>query len=257
MLCSTTRIVLPCRLRSRMRSARCVMSVGIHTTGRLVEEQDGRVSDQQRGQLEQLALAVGQVAGRFVSEAGDPHEIQKLHGTAPFAHRAGQAHHAAQPALLALGRDQHVLQHGQAREQTGQLERATDAEPEHPVGRCVGDLGALEVHLTVLDALVAGDHVEQGRLARPIGADQAVDLTLVDLEVTQRQGGDTSVGLGDALDLDQIAHCAAPATPPGTLASRSADALSAALTRRRSSNALTPGTTPRGMMRMTTRNSTP
>ena len=53
-------------------------------------------------------------------------------------------------------------------EQARQLERAPDAELEHPVGRRVGDLGAAEAHLTLLDPFVPGDDVEQRCLASKV-----------------------------------------------------------------------------------------
>ena len=176
--------------------------------------------------------------------------------------RASAAHHPAQPALLALGGDEHVLQHGQPGEQPRELEGPPDAELEHAIGRGVGDVVALEADLAALDALVAGDHVEERRLARPVGADQPVDLSFTDLQVAEVERLNTAVGLTDAGDLDQIAHHAAPATPPGIGVSRPSASRSpvyawTARVRRRSSRSLIPGTTPRGNTRMTTRKRTP
>ena len=214
MLCSTTRIVLPARLSSLIRSARWPDQRRVDAAGGLVEQQDRRVGDQQRRELEQLALAVGQVAGRLVGEPRDPDELQQLHRVALLALRPGAPQHPAQPALLALRGDQHVLQHRQAGEQPRELERASDPELEHPVGWRVGDLGAAEVNLALLDALVAGDHVEQRRLARAVGADQPVDLALVDVEVAALQRVDAAVGLRDAPDLDQVRPSRGPRDAP-------------------------------------------
>ena len=126
---------------------------------------------------------------------------------------ARQAGDAAQPPLLTLSGDQHVLQHRQPREHARQLEGATDAEPEHTVRRAVGDVLAPQADLALLHALITGDDVEERRLARAVRADQAVDLTLVDLECTTVQRLDAAVGLDHPADLDQGAHRVAPAIP--------------------------------------------
>ena len=229
----------------------------VHAARGLVEQQHARVGDEQRGELEQLALAVGERAGRVGGQGGDADEVQQLHGPALLGRRAGAAGQAAQPALLALGGHEHVLEHGQAREEPRELEGAPDAEAEHAVRRGVGDVGAAEAHLTLLDALIAGDDVEQGRLARAVGPDQPVDLALADLEVAGRQRLDPAEGLRDPGDVEQRAHRATPATSGRGALSRGSAARTARAARRRCHNPVRLGTTPRGSSRITSRNRTP
>ena len=259
MLCSTTTIVFPAAVELGDAIGEVADEGRVHAAGRLIEEQDGRIGDKQGGQLQQLALPVGEVAGGLVGQPRDADEVQQIHGPPLLGRRARAAQDPAEPALVALGGDEQVLQDGETHEQARELEGAPDAEVEHAVGRSVGDLVAAIAHGALLDALIAGDDIEERRLAGSVGADQAVDLALVDLQVTLRQGRDAAVVLADALDLDEVRHRAAPATPPGTWPSRSPGTAPrpAARARRRSSSSATPGTTPRGRTRMTARKSTP
>ena len=73
----------------------------VDAAGRLVEQQDRRVGDQQRRQLEQLALTVGQVAGRLVRQPGDPDELEQLQsrGASPLRNRRDASRRAASPRL--------------------------------------------------------------------------------------------------------------------------------------------------------------
>ena len=112
----------------------------VDAAGRLVEQQDVRVGDQQRGELEQLALTVGEVRGRLVREPRDADEVEQLHRPPPLAERAGQPRDPAQPALLALRRHEHVLEHREPGEQPRELESPPDPELEHPVRRGVRDV---------------------------------------------------------------------------------------------------------------------
>ena len=159
----------------------------VHAAGGLVEEQDRGVGDEQGGQLQQLALAVGEVAGGLMGQPRDADELQQLRRATLLTRRASATQDGAEPPLIALRGHQQVLQDGEAHEQPGELERTADAEVKDAIGRSVGDVVAAEAHRALLDALIAGDDVEQGRLARAVGADQAVDLALVDLQPAVRQ----------------------------------------------------------------------
>src|SRR5207244_8610240 len=163
----------------------------------------------------------------LVRQPCEPDELEQLHRAPMLRERAGPAQHACKPALLALGGDEHVLEHRQAPEQPGELERPPDAKPEHPVGRGVSDLHAVEAHLALLDALIAGDDVEQRRLARAVGTDQAVDLPVADRQAAVRQGTYAAERLRDAADFEQRAHRTAPAMSRRTAGSRAAPGSSA------------------------------
>ena len=84
-------------------------------------------------------------------------------------------------ALLAALLDH--LQHGadvlldrQAAEDRGFLRQIADAEPRAPVHRHRGDVEAVDLDRALVDRHQAGDHVETGRLAGAVGAEQADGL---------------------------------------------------------------------------------
>ena len=58
-------------------------------------------------------------------------------------------------------------------------------------------------HLVVLGAKHAADGAKQGRLARTVGADDGVLLTLLDLERDVEEGPEAAVPGGDVVELEQ------------------------------------------------------
>ena len=84
-------------------------------------------------------------------------------------------------ALLAalLDHFQHgadVLLDSQAAEDRGFLRQIADAEPRAAVHRHRGDVEAVDLDRAFVDRHQAGDHVEAGRLAGAVGAEQADGL---------------------------------------------------------------------------------
>src|ERR1700751_4703162 len=108
MLCSTIRNVLPAAFSSRLRSAMWLTRERVTPPAGLPRE-----------------VTAG--PGHLGVVPRDADELQLLH-RAP----AGRG-------VPAAGRDQHVLQHGQAGEDPGQLEGPADSEGEDPVRGDVGD----------------------------------------------------------------------------------------------------------------------
>ncbi len=66
-----------------------------------------------------------------------------------------------------------VVLHGQAAEDRGLLRQVADAEPRAAVHRHGGDVEAVDLDRPLVDRHEAGDHVEAGRLAGAVGAEQA------------------------------------------------------------------------------------
>jgi hypothetical protein len=132
-----------------------------------------------------------------VGQAGDTDEVQPLHGGAHLTRRRHRARKSAQPALVALGGDQHVLQHGDAGEDTGELEGSANAQGEDPVGALVGDVAVLKEHRTLIGLDVAGHNVKEGGLARTVGSDQSGDAALLHLERTEVEGLHAAEGARD------------------------------------------------------------
>jgi hypothetical protein len=92
---------------------------------------------------------------------------------------------------------QHVLPHTHAAEQRQVLKGAADAQFGYTVtGQTLQRL-PVKHDGAALEVVQAGQAVEQGGLAGPVGADQADDLTRVDLEGNAVQGDDTAEAHAD------------------------------------------------------------
>jgi hypothetical protein len=103
--------------------------------------------------------------------------------------------------------DHHVLERRHLGEQPDVLEGARDAGLGHLVHRGRGVGLAAELEAAAVGRVQAGDHVEEGGLAGAVGADQAVDLALVDGDADVRQGLQAAEALVDALaPRDDVAH---------------------------------------------------
>ena len=106
--------------------------------------------------------------------------------------------------------DHDVLGHGEIGEGLELLEGARDAAAGDAVGPQAGDLAAVEEDAAGVGRLEAGDQVEQRRLAGAVGADDAEDLALVDIEGDVGVGGEAAEALGHAFDVEQQAHVRLP-----------------------------------------------
>src|SRR5439155_5785577 len=104
----------------------------------------------------------------------------------------------------------HVLDQREAAERAWDLEGAADAEVDDPMRRLAGDLASGEPDRAAGGRQRPGDYVEDGALAGAVGADQAQDLALVDLERHGVDGGEATEPLGQALDLQQGARSRRP-----------------------------------------------
>src|SRR3546814_4310857 len=88
-------------------------------------------------------------------------------------------------AVLAVGCDHEVLQHGQTVELVGDLEGAHQAAGEALVRRQQRDVLAEELDAPVIGPQRTGDEVEQRGLAGAVGADQAGAADLRDRKSTR------------------------------------------------------------------------
>ena len=91
-----------------------------------------------------------------------------------------------------------VLQHRQAIEWTRDLVGARQALPANAVGRPSGTGLTTQQHRALGRLVMAGDHVDEGRLARTVGAEQAQNLAAVQIKVHPIQGADTGKLLAQA-----------------------------------------------------------
>src|SRR2546429_2379757 len=169
---------------------RSVQERPVHACGGLVEEDERRLPHQDAHELEELLLAVREVARVLVTELFELHEAQQL-----------------ERALAGRGEvvtrdDEEVLQRGELGEDADQLEGPPDPLLRDLPGLEPVDAPAAKDHPTLVAALHARDAVEERRLARAVGADQAVDPARLEPERDAVHGGDAAEALLEALDLE-------------------------------------------------------
>src|SRR2546425_9726946 len=78
--------------------------------------------------------------------------------------------------------EQDVVEHGQTSQRTRYLKRADEPTLRDPIGRCTVDATLLELDRSPLSREKARDHIEERRLASPIGADQCGDRAALDVK---------------------------------------------------------------------------
>ena len=189
-----------------------------HAGGRLVEQQHRGAGAQAADDFQVAQLAEGQVAGVRagpVRQADRTQQAQRL-GFQPFFFRAehGRTYGGPQRPRVSLDvqAGQHVLQHRQAGYRAWLLERPRDARA-HQLVRCRAD----QFPVAVGDRAGVGrdepaEDPERGRLARAVGAHQAVHLARLDGEGGVGYRLDPAVLLGDPADHECVIHW--PALPP-------------------------------------------
>ena len=126
---------------------------------------------------------------------------------APRVQQHGAEHAGAGTHVAA---DHHVLDRAQVGEQADVLERARQAGIGHFMRLLARHGLTIEGAGAVLRDIQAGQHVEQRGLARAVGADQAVDLALLNVEADVRQGLQAAEAFAQSLGLQQFAHAASP-----------------------------------------------
>ena len=124
---------------------------------------------------------------------------------------------------MCLTTDHDVLGGRELVEELGVLERARHAD-QHRVARLAPDqLAAVAAHRAGLGSVVAGERVEQRRLAGPVGTDDRLDRAFEHVERDGVDRGQAAEALGDLAYLQQ-AHAVptplrrrrhAPAKPRG------------------------------------------
>ena len=153
---------------------------------RLVEQQHRGAVDQRPRQRNPLPLATGQRARLVLVTTGELDQ---------FEHFADAPGHfgLADPAAAQSERD--VLPDGEVVEEGVALEDGVDVAA---VRRHIGDVLAVQRHLTVGRVDEAADHPQRRGLAAAGRTQQGEELTRRDVEVQVAYGGTVAVGLGDA-----------------------------------------------------------
>src|SRR4051812_21535741 len=106
------------------------------------------------------------------------------------------------PALLAMADEGHldVLRHAHGREGLCDLEGAPDTPAETLARRERRDLGAVEEDASPVRAELSADHVEHGRFAGPVRADDRKHLAPFQPEADLTRRHHAAEGLAQALD---------------------------------------------------------
>ena len=201
--------------------------------GRLVEQQHLRPGEQHPGQFDHLLRTSREGGGRGTRpfgqiEGGEQGRnlVRELRRPAPGAFRTA--------AVGGFRPDQHIVEHVEVREDAGRLKGPGDAEPGDPVRLPAGpgDRRVADHELAVVGRVDAGEQVEQGGLARPVGADDTGDgpglggeRHVVDRDDAAERLGELA-GLKPArtrtspslwrLGLMRLSRAIAPSTPPST-----------------------------------------
>ena len=106
-----------------------------------------------------------------------------------------------------LRREPRVLEHGEGREDVGLLVAAADAHARAAVGRHRADLGALQPDAPRGGLEVAGEQVDERRLARAVGPEQRVQLAASERDVDALAGGQAAEEAREAARLeDSLSH---------------------------------------------------
>ena len=165
----------------------------VQTAQALVGEQERWRRGEGLGELELLERRRPQPVDHRRAIGGQAHQLER-----PLRRLEGPR--ARVPALAVEAGEHHVLENGQPVKRPRNLKGAADAEVDDPVRRLPADLPPLEPDGAAVGHERPGQHVEDGALARAVGADQAEDLALGDLERDVVDGGEAAEALGESSD---------------------------------------------------------
>ena len=188
---------------------------GVEACKHLVEQEQFRFCGQRAGEFKTLAARHRELAGGLIEHRPKP---DLMTDRIRLRQRIGPRRMAQE------GPHRDVLAHAEAGKGLHDLEGAGDAGAGALMCRQGGDVPALECNRAGGGGLEAGDHREQGGLARAVGADQAGDRSLRDLDRGVVDGDEASEALGDGVDGEKRAHagafrrnqpCTSPSTPRG------------------------------------------
>src|SRR6266481_6936574 len=183
---------------------RCLLA-GADPAGRLVEEEQLGLQGIGDGDVEQLALSLGDATGqlrRLRLQPELPEDVERLlpHGLLAV----GEGEELPRQVLAGKDRERHVVEERQLVEEVDQLEAARDARLDAVVHGQVGDVGPAEGDGPAVRAQQAADQVDEARLAGAVGADQREDLAFADGEVDAIHGAGVAEVPGELLGLEEV-----------------------------------------------------
>jgi hypothetical protein len=174
------------------RGPEAVAGLDVEPNRRLVEHKQLRIADQRKGETRALHLATGELLRALFGEAEDSRELEHVTNT----ERPGiqRRHHGHQLAHREAADQGPRLQH---RANLARGDRLVRVGPEARDGAGVG-------------LREAEQHVQGGRLACPVGAEQGNGLAALDRQVDPADSPHgttgTAEGLDQALERDGTCH---------------------------------------------------
>src|SRR3990172_2894059 len=166
----------------------------VDTGRRLVEQDQLGIGHEHADELDELLLAVGQVARVLVRQPLELDEPQQLLGAPTRLGVAGRGHY------------QQVLERRELGEHADHLEGAPHSAVEDLVRLEPVDALALEADFAGVPRFHARNAVEERGLARPVGADEPVDPARLERQRHAVDGGDAAEALDHAAQLEDGRH---------------------------------------------------
>src|SRR5262249_42406515 len=155
-----------------------------HPARRLVEKEQFRTQRIGNGDVEQLALALRQTAGRHGALAGKTELAKHVEGLPAdvlvVVRKRRDLHHLA---LARENRQCDIVEDRKRVEQIDDLEAAGDARPDALVDLCEGDVFALEQNASAVRLEMTADQVDERGLAGAVRAHEREKFALVDGEI--------------------------------------------------------------------------
>src|SRR5215469_11146615 len=155
-----------------------------HPARRLVEKEQLWAQRISHRDVEELALALRQAAGRHAALAVEPEAAEDVEGLA--ADILVVVRKRRDPCDLALTREDRqrdIVENAKPVEEVDDLETARDARPDSFVDRGEGDVFALEQDPAAVRLQMPADQIDERSLAGAVRAHQREEFTLVDGEI--------------------------------------------------------------------------
>ena len=147
----------------------------VEAAGGLVEEEQPRPAGEGARELDPFQRSVRQAGGRALGVLGDADVGERLERVTALLALPLEARRG-------MRADEDVLEHCHPREELEVLEGARDPEPDHAARPDALQRAAVEDDVAGVEPVEARDRVEGRRLPGAVGADQADDRALGDLE---------------------------------------------------------------------------
>src|SRR5215472_13291866 len=169
-----------------------------HPARRLVEKEELWAQRISHGDVEQLALALRQAAGRHAALAVEPEAAEDVEGLA--ANVLVVVRKCRDPCDLALAREdrqRNIVENAKPVEQIDDLKAASDARLDPFIDRGRGDVLALEQDAAAVRLEMSADQIDQRGLPGAVRAHQREKFALVDGEIHVIAGANVAEPLAE------------------------------------------------------------